>query len=65
MKRPFFLIIFVVLFVGILLSGLSDNAVSVEDMGSPNNEVASTISKASNSSASATIAITMYSVADV
>jgi len=63
-KRPFFLIIFAVLFVGILLSGLSDTAVSIEGVGSPNDEVTNTISKASNSSASATITITMYAVAD-
>ena len=64
MKRPFFLVILAILLVGILLSGLSDNAVSVEDMASPNDEVVSSISKASNSSTSATITITMTGVLD-
>jgi hypothetical protein len=54
----------VVLLLGLILFGLSDNAISIADTSVPNNEVASSISKASNSSASATITITMYTVAD-
>ena len=64
MKRLFFSVILAIILIGILLSGLSDTAISVEDTASPNNEVASSISKASNSSASATITITMYAVND-
>jgi len=60
-KRPFFVVILIL--IGIFLSGLSDTVISVEDIASPNNEVAGTISKAGNSSASATITITMYAVA--
>lgn len=44
--------------------GLSDTSISTADTGVPNNEATSSISKASNSSASATITITMYAVAD-
>ena len=62
MKRPFFVVILIL--IGIFLSGLSDTVISVEDIASPNNEVAGTISKAGNSSASATITITMYAVAE-
>jgi len=46
------------------LSGLGHTAVSVEDTVAANNEAASSISKASNASASATITITMYAVAE-
>ena len=37
---------------------------SIANTGTPNNEVTDSISKANNSSASATITITMYTVAD-
>ena len=64
MKRPFFFIFLAILLVGILLSGLSDNAVSVEGVGSPDDELVSSISKASNFSASGKITITMTGVLD-
>jgi hypothetical protein len=48
----------------LVLFGLSDTVISIADTGVPNNEATSSVSKASNSSASATITITMYTVAD-
>jgi len=54
---------FIVLLLGLILFGLSDTAISVDDTILSPNEVTSTVSKASNSSASATITITMYAVA--
>jgi hypothetical protein len=54
----------VILLLGLVLLGLSDIDISVAGMSIPDNEVASIVSKASNSSASATITITMYAVAD-
>ena len=50
--------------VGLLVSGLSDALISVADPGVPNSEATSSISKSGNSSASATITITMYGVTD-
>ena len=63
-KRAFFLIIVAIILVGAVLFGLSDTAISIADSGVPDNEAASSISKASNSSASATITITMFTVVD-
>jgi len=62
--RLFFLAILVVLLAGLVLLGLSDTAISVADTNVPDNEVTSSVSKENNSSASATITITMYAVAD-
>jgi hypothetical protein len=53
-----------ILLVGLVLLGLSDTRISIADTSVPNNEVTGTISKAGNSSASATIMITMHAVAD-
>jgi hypothetical protein len=63
-KKPFLLAILAVLLAGLVLFGLSDPSISIADTGVPDNGIASSISKASNSSASATITITMYAVAD-
>ena len=63
MLRLFFLAIIVVLLAGVVLFGLSDAVISIADTSIPDNEVTSSVSKASNSSASATITITMYAVA--
>ena len=57
MLRLFFLAIIVVLLTGVVLFGLSDTVISSDDTGVPNNEV--TNSAANNSSATATITITM------
>ncbi len=48
-----------VLLIGSVLFGSSDKDVSVADTSVPDNEVASSVSKAGNSSASATIMTTM------
>ena len=64
MRRLFVLATFVILLLVSVLFGLSDTAISVADTGSTNNEVTTTISKASNSSSSTSITITMYAVAD-
>ena len=63
MKRPFLLIILAILLAGFILFGLIDTAISIADTSAPENEVTSTISEAKNSSASATITITMYAMA--
>jgi hypothetical protein len=57
-KRIFFPVILTILLIGIPLSGLSDDIVSVEDMASRKSEITSEISNAINSSASATITMT-------
>lgn len=63
-NRAFFLIILAIILVGAVLFGMSDTAISIADTNVPDDEVASSVSKASNSSASATITITMYAVTD-
>ena len=50
-----------VILLGLILFGLGDTAISIADTGTSNNEVTSSVS---NSSASATITITMYTAAD-
>jgi hypothetical protein len=62
--RLFCLAIHAILLVGLVLLGLSGTDISIADPGIPDNEVTSSVSKAGNSSASATITITMYDVAD-
>ena len=64
MKRLVIIVILTTLIVGLALSGLNDTRIASADTGTPNSEVASSISKASNSSASATITITMYAMTD-
>ena len=59
MKRLTVLVIAAILLTGLILFGRSDTAVSITDTNTPNNEVTSSISKANNSSTSATITITM------
>jgi len=61
-KRSFFVIILAIILTGLPLLGLSDTVISSDDTASPNNEVTSSVSKAGNSSASATITITMTGV---
>lgn len=60
MKRLFSLVTLAIMLVGVVLLGLSDTSISIADTGVPDNKATSSISKASNSSASATITITMY-----
>jgi len=63
-KRLFFVVILAIVFIGLPLLGLNDNAISSDDISVLNSEVTSSISKASNSSASAAITITMTGVLD-
>ena len=53
-----------VLLLGLILFGLSDTVISIADTSVPDNEVTSTVSKVGNSSASAVITITMYTLPD-
>lgn len=61
-KESLFIIILAMLLAGLVLSGLTDAVLSLADTSVPNNEATISISKASNSSAGATITITMYTV---
>jgi hypothetical protein len=60
-KKPFLLVTLAILLAGLILLGLSDTSISIADTGIPDNEAAS--NEPDNSSATATITITMYSVA--
>ena len=65
-KRLILLIVLVVLIVilaGSSASAVSDTRVSLTDSNIPDNELTTRQTEASNSSASATITITMYTVA--
>ena len=59
MKRLVIVVTLAILIVGLALSGLNDTRIAVADTNIPDNEVASSIG---NSSASATITITMTGV---
>ena len=64
MKRLVTVVTTAILLIGLVLLGLSDTPISVGDTSIRDNELAMSISKASNSSASATITITMYTLLD-
>ena len=64
MKRLVTVVTLAILLVGLVLLGLSGNATSIADTRVPDNELTSSVSEVNNSSATATITITMYSVAD-
>ena len=64
MKRLVTVVTLVILLVGLVLLGLNDTGISVADTGIPDNTITTSLTEASNSSASATITITMYAVAD-
>ncbi len=64
MNRLVTVVAIAVLLVGLVLLGLSDTRISIAHTSVPDNEVASSVSKAGDSSASATITITMYTVAN-
>ena len=64
MKRLIPFITLVVILAGLPVLVGSDTSTSLIDSTIPDNEVTSSLAKASNSSASATITITMYAVAD-
>jgi len=61
-KRLSFLAILVILLTGLILFTQSDTAISVASTGTQDDEVTSVTNKAGNSSASATITITMYAM---
>ena len=63
MKKPFALVATAALLARLVLLGLSDTAVSVDDAIHPDGEATGAVGKASDSSAAATIAIRMYAVA--
>lgn len=60
MKRLVTVVTIAILLVALVLLGISDTRISVADISIPNNEATSSVSKASN--ASATITITMTGV---
>ena len=62
MKRLVTVVTLTILLVGLILLGLTDKDISVADTNVPNNEATSSVSKAGNASASATITITLYAV---
>ena len=64
MKRLIPLIALVVILAGLPVLVVSDTGASLTDTSTPGNEITTSQTEASNSSASATITITMYSVAD-
>lgn len=64
MKRLVTAITLAILLVGLALLALIDRDVSFADTSILNNKVISSVSKARNSLASATITITVYAVAD-
>ncbi len=59
MKRLVTVVTLAVLLIGLVLLGSSDTDTSVANTSIPDNEVARSISMASNSSAGATITLTM------
>jgi hypothetical protein len=59
-KRLVTVVTLATLLVRSVVLSLSDKDISIADTSIPNDEVASSVSKASNSSASATITVTMY-----
>ena len=62
--KKLFLIILAIILAGLVLLGLIDTVVSIPNASVSAKEVTGNISEASNSSASATIMITMYAVDD-
>ena len=62
MKKLATVVILIILLVELLLLGSTNKDVSVADTSIPNDEVAGSIGNANNSSASATITITMTGI---
>jgi len=61
-KSLLFLVALAVILLGLPVSTISDSRVSPTDSNIPDDELTTIQTKASNSSASATITITMYAV---
>jgi len=64
MKSLIVLLTFPMILSGLLLSSSDYGSASTIDTSIPNNEVASRLGEANNSSASTTIIITMYALPD-
>ena len=64
MKITRYLAIIAIILVGLLVFVSSDTVISIADTGVADNEVTSSVSKASNSSASAGIVITTTGIPD-
>ena len=64
MKRLVTIIATAILIVGLALSGLNDIRIAIADTGIPDNELTTSQTQASNSSAGATITITMTGILD-
>ena len=64
MKRVVASVAIAVLLIGLVLLGISDTRIAIADTVFPDSEITTSQTEASNSSASATITITMYAVAD-
>ena len=64
LKRLILLIALLVILAGSSASAVSDTSASLTGSNIPHNEITTSQTEASNSSASATITITMYAVAD-
>lgn len=62
MNRLVTVVTLAILLIGLVLIGLRDTDISVADSSIHDNEVTSSVNKVSNSSASATIMITMTGV---
>ena len=62
MKTLVTVVTIAILLIGLVLLGSSDTGISIADSGIPDNEVTSSVTR--DSSATATITITMYAVAD-
>jgi hypothetical protein len=63
-KRLVTIVTLAVLLIGLVLLGSGDKDISVADTSITDNEVAGSVSKASNSSASAAITITMTGISN-
>ena len=64
MRKSFVAAIIALLLTTLIVLGVGDVAISAADTAAFNNEVTDGVSRASNSSASATITITMTGIAD-
>ena len=63
-KKLFIVATLAILMAGLVLLGSQDKGVSVADTEAPDDEVAGALSETSDSSSSASIAITMYAACD-
>ena len=64
MRSLLFLVALAVILLGLPLSTISDSSAPLADTSIPDNEITTSQTEASNSSATATITITMYAVVD-